>query len=102
MSLIPSSHAHAKAVDILLNAGADIESTTDQLFTPLLVATYNGKLQLAKRLVKAGANLEAKNKQQYTAVCVAAQQGHADILGFLVDRSAGHQILASNVVAGLV
>lgn len=76
-----------QAVDILLKAGADLECTTDQLFTPLLIAAFNGKLLLAKRLVAAGANLKAKNKQQYTAVCIAAQQGHVDLLQFFVDRS---------------
>lgn len=64
----------------------DIESTTDQLFTPLLIAAFNGKLRLAKRLVAAGANIEAKNKQHYTAACIAAQEGHTDLLGFLLDR----------------
>lgn len=72
----------------LLKAGADTEATTDQLFTPLLIAAFNGKLELAKRLVAAGANVEAKNKQQFTAACIAAQQGHVDLLGFLLDRSA--------------
>ena len=76
-----------QTVDILLGAGAAVECTSDQLFTPLLVAAFNGNLALAKRLVAAGANLEAKNKQRFTAACIAAQQGHAELLSFLLDRS---------------
>lgn len=75
-----------QAVRILVSAGANLETTTDQLFTPLLIAAYNGKLELTKLLIAAGANIEARNKQHYTAVGVAAQQGHVDILGFLLDR----------------
>lgn len=67
-----------------------MESSTDQLFTPLLIASFNGNLRLAKILVSEGARIEAKNKQQYTAVCIAAQQGHVDLLGFLVDRWGDH------------
>lgn len=77
-----------QAAAALLKAGADIEATTDQLFTPLLIASFNGKLDLVKSLVAAGAKIEAKNKQQFTALCIAAQQGHVDLLGFLLDRSA--------------
>eukprot|EP00904_Undaria_pinnatifida_P001089 jgi/Undpi1/10981/HiC_scaffold_30.g13282.m1 len=79
---------HVKAAAALLKAGADTEATTDQLFTPLLIASFNGKLGLAKRLVAAGAKIEAKNKQQFTAACIAAQQGHVDLLGFLLDSGA--------------
>lgn len=75
-----------QAVRILVNAGASLESTTDQLFTPLLIAAFNGKLKLVKFLVAAGAHIEARNKQHYTALGIAAQQGHAGILGFLLDR----------------
>lgn len=64
----------------------NLESTTDQLFTPLLIAAFNGKLELTKCLVAAGACIEARNKQHYTALGIAAQQGHASILGFLLDR----------------
>lgn len=77
-----------QAADILLKAGADTECKTDQLFTPLLIASFNGKLGLVKRLVEAGANIEAKNKQLYTATCIAAQENHIDLLGFLLDRYA--------------
>ena len=75
-----------QAARILLKAGANLESTTDQMFTPLLIAVFNGKLELAKSLVAAGASLEAKNKQQYTSLGIAAQQGHTGMLGFLLDR----------------
>lgn len=75
-----------QAVRALVNAGANVESTTDQLFTPLLIAAFNGKLELIKCLVAARAYIEARNKQHYTALGIAAQQGHADILGFLLDR----------------
>lgn len=63
-----------------------MESTTDQLFTPLLIAAFNGKLDLCKCLVAAGANVEARNKQNYTPLAIAVQQGHTDIIGFLLDR----------------
>lgn len=82
-----STHLIARqTARILVKAGANLENTTDQLFTALLVAAFNGQLELARCLVAAGAHVEARNKQHYTALCVAAQQGHADILGFLMDR----------------
>ncbi|CAN0534822.1 unnamed protein product, partial [Ectocarpus sp. 8 AP-2014] len=70
-----------RVVEVLVSAGAKLESesTTDQLFTPLLIAVFNGKLGLSKCLVAAGANVEARNKQSYTSLTIAAQQGHADI-----------------------
>ena len=85
--ILPCATKKHQAAAALLKAGADTEATTDQLFTPLLIASFNGKLGLAKRLVAAGAKIEAKNKQQFTAACIAAQQGHVDLLGFLLDRS---------------
>ncbi len=75
-----------QAVRILLKAGANLESTTDQMFTPLLIAVFNGKLKLAKSLVAEGARIEARNKQHYTSLGIAAQQGHTDLMGFLMDR----------------
>lgn len=77
---------YGQALDILLKAGADLDRATDQLFTPLHIAAYNGKTQLVKRLIGAGAKIDAKSKQSYTAAGIAAQRGHVELLAYLVER----------------
>jgi ankyrin repeat protein len=51
----------AKAAELLLNAGADIESVGEDGNTPLHYAIEAGQFEIARLLVARGANQEVKN-----------------------------------------
>lgn len=59
---------HAKAVELLLERGADINKPADFHQTPLHLACYHGHADIADLLVSAGADMEAKNKAGWTPI----------------------------------
>jgi len=52
---------------MLLRAGADIETTDENGYTPLLYAASRNNPEIVATLLRAGADAKAKNKRGYTA-----------------------------------
>jgi ankyrin repeat protein len=73
----------ARRVDLvylLLEHGAEVNSTTAEGWTPLHLAAHGGFLELAERFLSRGASIEAQAGEGRTPLDLAAQQGQAALV----------------------
>ena len=75
---------HAEVVEVLIDAGADIETMNDEGFSPLHMACISEALTTVQVLVKAGADVSATEARRATCLIIAACLGHTDIVRYLV------------------
>lgn len=55
-------------IELLLNHVPDIDSTTGQLYTPLMIAAGNGRLEIVELLVRKKAKSNVKDNNGYAAI----------------------------------
>ena len=75
---------HADVVQVLIDAGADIETRNDEGRSPLHLASLLGELTTVKMLVKPGADVRATDSERDTCLTLAAYNGHTDTVRYLV------------------
>ena len=75
---------HADVVQVLIDAGADIEAKDDEGHSPLHLASISGELTTVKVLVKAGADVRATDACGNTCLILAAHHGHTETVRYLV------------------
>lgn len=77
-------HDHADVVEYLIQHGADVDETDDNIvtgsYTALHWAAEHGHAEVAKRLLERGADSSLKNRYGKTARQLAIQQGHPEIV----------------------
>jgi hypothetical protein len=84
----------ARAVDagdhalcmLFIDAGFDVNSRDSRNWTPLMIATFNGREELALELIKHGANIHATDNDGYTPMHWAAYNNYAQVIKRLVIR----------------
>ena len=82
------------AIELLKEWGAHLESRVNG-YTPLLYATYEGKIEVLKCLKRLGADVNAVNDKGYSALHIAAFFGFEDVIkllhewGFDIDIDCG-------------
>ena len=76
--------SHPDVVQVLIDAGADIEAKNEKGRSPLLLACQVGQLDAVKMLVEAGADVCATDSGRYTCLILAAYYGHTEIVRYLV------------------
>ncbi|KAF0693081.1 Aste57867_15910 [Aphanomyces stellatus] len=82
------SEGQDKAVDCLLELGADVNARNGHGITPLLFATLMHKTAAAATLLRHGADIQVCIMPGVTAVHVAAETGFADIVeSMLLERT---------------
>ena len=74
---------HSDVVQVLIDAGADIEARNGLGRSPLLVASSEGKLSIIKMLVEAGANACATDNEGNTCLTIAEKNGHTETVRYL-------------------
>lgn len=77
--LDPAVLASVERVDAAIRAGADLEARDASGRTPLLLATREDRVAVARRLIEAGADVSAKDAIQDTPYLYAAAEGRLQI-----------------------
>ncbi len=71
-------------VALFLSSGADIDTCDDRLWTPLMIAAFNGNEKLTRLLVKIGASIHHKDSAGYVPLHWAAFNGFAKVVKLLL------------------
>jgi hypothetical protein len=82
--------------ELLLKAGANIESKDSNSQTPLWWAARNGNTAMAKLLLEAGANIETKDSNSQTPLWWAARNGNTAMAKLLLEAGANIETKDSN------
>src|SRR5882724_8098182 len=72
----------------LVEAGAEVNVTNHEGWTPLMIAALKGHLEIARILVAKGAALEAANGSGWTALRFACSVSDLDIIKLLIENGA--------------
>ena len=75
---------HADVVEVLIDAGADIEARDNYSHSPLLVASQRGELRVVQMLVRAGAGVCVTSDEGDTCISLAAVNGHTETVRALL------------------
>ncbi len=79
---------HPQIVQLLLDAGADVNYADIYGVTPLMIASQKGYLDIAELLLQRGADVTAKSLIQQTALLCALDYGFPDIAVLLINHGA--------------
>ena len=79
-----SDKGHSNCVETLLQHGADVNAGDKYNWTPLFIASWNGHIDVVKKLLKAGADPFIKGRWGgETALDKAQEKGHFKIAELL-------------------
>ena len=83
---------NSEAVEILLTADADVNTTLCDGTTPLMVASREGYTEVVRLLLKENITIDATSKTGETAIYKASKQGHSTIVRILLKAGANPRI----------
>ena len=81
---------HPETVDVLLNAGADVNlaSRESMKVAPLASASAAGQYEIAKKLIARGANVNSRASNDFTPLHESAASGRLDFARLLLEHGA--------------
>ncbi|CAE7365256.1 ANKRD17 [Symbiodinium natans] len=96
-----AAHGQLECLDLLLEAGADINSNVRLCKTPLSLAANAGHLHVVRRLLAGGADVHARKETVYlpgmtirgTALCGACLRGREEIARSLLEAGAASDLV---------
>ena len=91
-----AAQASIGMVELLLDAGFDVDAQEIDGFTPLMFSANNSKYKTTKLLIERGAKLDLVNKKGETALYRASKKDHGSIVKLLLDKGADPSIVADN------
>uniref|UniRef100_A0A8C0JC28 [histone H3]-lysine(9) N-methyltransferase n=1 Tax=Chelonoidis abingdonii TaxID=106734 RepID=A0A8C0JC28_CHEAB len=77
---------HVDICHMLIQAGANIDTCSEDQRTPLMEAAENNHLDAVKYLIKAGALVDPKDAEGSTCLHLAAKKGHYDVVQYLLSN----------------
>ncbi len=80
-----------KVQEILQDPSYPINETNDKGETPLLIATHENYIEVAKRLIEAGADINLQDNIQDSAYLYAGAQGKTEILKYMIEHAEPNQ-----------
>lgn len=87
-ALMAATYANQpEAVDVLLNAGADVDLQDNMLNNPFLYAGAEGLMEILKLTNEAGADPALRNRYGGVAIIPAAEKGHLDAVQYLLEET---------------
>ena len=88
----------ADVVELLLAAGADINGTDAEGWTPLMCAADSGGVEAVEYLLSLGAEPDvSESANGYTAMSIAIRRGYQHVVGLLRDKGAAIQPVKAGV-----
>eukprot|EP00435_Cladocopium_sp_Y103_P009497 s1118_g2.t1 len=86
--ILAANHGHLEAVELLLDAGADIEHMNSFDETALWFAAFGNHIEVLRHLMLRGAALNSQNRNQETPLMVAIRQCHEAAVDALIQAGA--------------
>ena len=83
-AMFVAAERHADVLEVLIDAGADIEATNNNGMSPLLVASWHGNLRSVELLLKAGAGVCVADNKGRACITLAALDGHTETVRTLL------------------
>uniref|UniRef100_A0A6P8SEV2 [histone H3]-lysine(9) N-methyltransferase n=1 Tax=Geotrypetes seraphini TaxID=260995 RepID=A0A6P8SEV2_GEOSA len=77
---------HVDICHMLVQAGANLDTCSEDQRTPLMEASENNHLDTVKYLIKAGALVDPKDSEGSTCLHLAAKKGHYDVVQYLLSN----------------
>ena len=87
-----ASNGHEAALDMLLEKGANPNTTNKISRTPLILAVFFGNKVGVRLLLAKGAKIDITDKATETALICAARKGHTVVVGLLLANEAKQDI----------
>ena len=81
-----------KLVSLILEHGADINTTNNVGKTALMLAAESGYKDIVKYLIEMRAGIDLQDKQGYTALFIAVHAGNSEIVSLLINAGSDIQI----------
>jgi len=91
-----ASIAKPDCIEVLLNAGSDLEACTDAGLTALHVACQRGNLEVVVLLLDWSAEISPLTNDRNLPLHLAALHGHADVVTALLARGGSEQLSIRN------
>ena len=91
---------HLETAKMLIECGAEVNTGSRHLQTPLILAAHQGDLDMVKLLVKKGARLDSKDGVSLTALVYARMFRRDDIVEYL-EREQTRLDMAEHELAGV-
>ena len=82
---IAARAGHLIIAHLLIQAGANVDATNNQLCTPLMAAVEEGKNNIISYLIKAGSSVDSKGDYGMNALHIAAKNGNSDAVKALLE-----------------
>lgn len=87
--MLAASKGHTKAVQILIDHGAQLDKVSEDKCIALVIAASEGHVSCVRVLKQNGASLELKDKDNRTALMLAVKYSRSDVLSeLLLDTNA--------------
>jgi len=76
-------HGFVDVVQVLIDAGANLEATIGYGVRPLMLAAGYGETAIVDLLIRSGADVLAKNEGGFTALMMVKQKHYVDVVNLL-------------------
>jgi len=73
---------------LLQNNDVDVDETDDDGTTPLIIASYQGRIEMVEALITAGADKDKSDNDGYTPIFWASYNGHLEVVQALIAAGA--------------
>ncbi len=87
---------------LFLHAGFDVNARDTREWTPLMIASFNGRETLAIELIKLGASVHAQDADGYTPLHWGTFNGHAKVVQLLLRKGAEVNAVSRANITALV
>jgi len=77
-----------EVITLFLDAGFNIDTTDERLWTPLMVSAFNGNMEMAEFLIENGAKIDHHDSAGYTPLHWAAFNGYTAVIRLLLNKEA--------------